>query len=141
MDEKKAPRRQSKADRVKSILDVLNRHLSNGLSTDDALEMLTIAQYDFLIDEGVNLDNLLLTDEQQKAVEIVKKSPRPTFPNGYRKKYPADKMEFFGRLEEFVKANGGEIAPREKNNFRDLDFTISGKAYKIVLSNPRPKKN
>lgn len=141
MDDKKIPRRQSKSDRVKSILDALSKHIERGLSNEEALEKLSIAQYDFLLDNNVNLDALTLTPQQIEAINIVKKSPRPTFPNGYKKKYPASKMELFGKLEIFVKENGGQIVPREKNNFRDLDFEIDGTKYKIVLSNPRVKKN
>lgn len=138
--EQRVPRRQSKEDRVKSILDILNRHIDNGMSPEDALEKLTIAQYDFLIDNNLNFDALVLSAKQIEAIEVVKKSPRPVFPNGYKKKYPATKMELFGKLEMFVKENGGVIAPRTKENYRDLDFEIDDTKYKIVLSNPRTKK-
>ena len=138
--EQKQPRRQSKKDLANALLARLEQWQKDGCTAEEAIEKLTLKQYDFLIDYGVNLDSLILTAEQQKAVDVMKKSPRPLFANGYTKKYPQDKQDLFQKLVECVTANGAEIAPREKQNFRDLDFTINGTAYKIVLSQPRPPK-
>jgi hypothetical protein len=140
MTEQKAPRRQSKKDLANALLAKLEEWQKAGDTPDEAIERLTLRQYDFLIDYGVNLDNLILTTAQQNAIKAITKAPRTVKPGGYNKKYPQSKQDLFNALCEFVKAQGGEIQDREKINFRDLDFTIGETAYKIVLSNPRPPK-
>lgn len=137
MNEAKVVRRSSKADRKAELLKRLDQWMREGDTPEEAIEKLTPAQYDFLIDCDVDLDSLLLTPEQQKAAKAVMKAPRTCKPGGYNKKYPQAKQDLYNALVEFVQAHGGEIQPREKANFRDLDFTIQGTAYRIVLSNPR----
>lgn len=137
MNETKAVRRPSKADRKTELLKRLDQWIKGGDTPEQAIEKLTPAQYDFLIDCDVNLDDLLLSPEQQKAAKAVMKAPRTCKPGGYNKKYPQAKQDLYNALVEFVQEHGGEIQPREKANFRDLDFTIQGTAYRIVLSNPR----
>lgn len=127
----------NKDERARILLNQLDSWMKEGLSGEDAVNKLSINQYDFLIDYGVNLDNLLLTAEQQKNVREVKAVRRSPSPQGYNKKYPQQKQQLYNYIAEAVKAFGGEIIPREKQNFRDLDFTVEGKKYKIVLSNPR----
>lgn len=141
MDEKKAPRRpQTKKERVAYLLNLLEKWQREGATPEEAIEKLTIKQYDFLIDADVNLDNLTLTTEQQKAIKEITKAPRRLSPNGYNKKYPQSKQELYTSIVEHLKAQGATIEPREKQNFRDLDFTLAGVKYKIVLSNPRTPK-
>lgn len=137
MSETKAVRRPSKADRKAELLKRLDQWIKGGDTPEQAIEKLTPAQYDFLIDCDVNLDDLLLSPEQQKAAKSVMRATRTCKPGGYNKKYPQAKQDLYNALVEFVQAHGGVIQPREKANFRDLDFTIQGTAYRIVLSNPR----
>lgn len=127
----------TKADYKKYLLNLINKWMNEGLSGEQAVEKLTAKQYDFLIDQNVNLDNLILTPEQQKAVNEIKRSPRSPSPEGYKKKYPQSKQDLFNSLLAFLKENGAEIIERPKNNYRDLDFILNGIKYKIVLSNPR----
>jgi len=141
MAEQKQPRRQSKKDLANALLKRLDEWQKEGCTAEEAIEKLTLKQYDFLIDYGVNLDNLILTPEQQKAVDTMKKSARPTFANGYNKKYPQSKQDLYNALVNFVTEHGATVQEREKINFRDLDFTIGETAYRIVLSQPRPKKD
>jgi hypothetical protein len=140
MEEKKIPRRQSKKDLANALLQRLDSWIKAGDSPEEALEKLTVRQYDFLIDYGVNLDNLILTTEQQQAIKAITKRPRRLSENGYNKKYPESKQELYNSLVEHVKAQGAMVHEREKQNFRDLDFTLNGTHYRIVLSQPRPPK-
>jgi hypothetical protein len=134
-----APRRQSKKDLANALLAKLQQWQDEGDTAEQAIERLTLKQYDFLIDYGVNLDNLILTPEQKKAVTAITSAGRP---KGlvYNKKYPQSKQDLFNTIRQCVIQNGATITEREKENFRDLDFTIDGIEYKIVLSNPRTKK-
>jgi hypothetical protein len=140
MEEKKVPRRQSKKDLANALLHRLDTWIKEGDSPEEALERLTVRQYDFLIDYGVNLDNLILTTEQQQAIQAITKSPRRLSPNGYNKKYPQSKQELYSGLVEHLQAQSATIHEREKQNYRDLDFTLNGVHYRIVLSQPRPPK-
>lgn len=137
MEQKKVPRRQSKADLANALLKKLDDWMKAGDTAEEAVEKLSIRQYDFLVDYGIDLDNLLLTPEQQKAVQEVKKATRTCKPGGYNKKYPQPKQNLFMGIVEHLQTLGAEIHPKEKENFRDLDFTLDGTHYKIVLSNPR----
>jgi len=139
-DGAKMPRRQSKKDLANALLKKLDEWQKNGDTVEEALEKLTMKQYDFLIDYGINLDDLILTNEQQKAVKAITKTPRKLKEGGYNKKYPKTKIELYTQLKDFITSLNGQIIPREKENYRDLDFTIENIAYKIVLSNPRTKK-
>lgn len=141
MDEKKAPRRpQTKKERVAYLLNLLDKWQKEGLTAEEAIEKLTIKQYDFLIDAEVNLDNLILTTEQQNAIREITKAPRRLSPNGYNKKYPESKQGLYNSIVDHLTAQGATIEPREKQNYRDLDFTLAGVKYRIVLSNPRTPK-
>ncbi len=119
---------------LKQIADWMEK---DRLSGEEAVEKLSIQQYDFLVDYGVNLDNLLLTPEQLKAASEVKRVKRAPSPNGYNKKYPQEKQDLYSSICKHLEGLGAEIIPREKQNFRDLDFTLNGTKYRIVLSNPR----
>jgi hypothetical protein len=136
----KAPRRQSKRDLAEALLKRLDQWQRDGATPEEALEKLTVKQYDFLIDYGVNLDNLIMTDEQQKAIAEVRKAGRPKGLT-YTKKYPQSKQDLFNSILELIQEQGGVVEPREKINYRDLDFEMCGVKYKIVLSQPRPPKN
>ena len=133
----KVPRRQSKKDLADALLKKLDGWMKDGDTAEEAVERLSIRQYDFLVDYGIDLDNLLLTPEQMEAVKEVKKATRTCKPGGYNKKYPQPKQNLFMGIVDHIKSIGGEIIPKEKENFRDLDFTLDGTHYKIVLSNPR----
>ena len=138
MSEQKAPRRRlTKAELVAKLTEKIEFAIRNGATPEQALDALTVKQYDFLIDNGFNPDSLTLTAEQQEAVKQLVKAGRPKFPNGYSKKYPEAKQALFQGIIAHLTAQGAEIIPREKENFRDLDFTIEGKHYRIVLSSPR----
>lgn len=141
MEEKKIPRRQSKKDLANALLQKLDEWQKAGDTAEEAIEKLTLRQYDFLIDYGVNLDNLILTSDQQKAITAITKAPRICKPGGYDKKYPKSKIELYTALVEYIQSMGGVVKPKEKENYRDLDFTLEGIDYKIVLSNPRIKKS
>lgn len=140
IEEKKIPRRQSKQDLENALLKKLDEWIKSGDTPEQALEKLSMRQYDFLIERDVNLDNLILTTEQQAAIRAITKAPRTCKPGGYDKKYPQAKRELYQNMVEFITAQGAEVVPRDKQNYRDLDFTLNGTAYKIVLSNPRTKK-
>lgn len=136
-NERKPPRAPSKADLEKALLARLDKWIKEGDTPEEAVGKLTQKQYDFLIDRDIDLDNLLLTPEQQKAVREVKKAHRTCSPNGYNKKYPEPKQALYRGLVAHLQGLGAEIHPKEKENFRDLDFTVDGTHYRIVLSNPR----
>lgn len=138
---KKIARRPSKAERANILFNQLEKAIADGLTVDQALEKLTPAQYDFLCgdDFADRLDQLTTTAEQRAATakmrQIGRESGKPRGP--YNKKYSDEKQAIFAALVETVRELGGEIVPRERENFRDLDFHLSGKHYKIVFSNPR----
>lgn len=133
----KVPRRQSKQDLCNALLKKLDGWMKDGDTAEEAVEKLSVRQYDFLVDYGIDLDNLLLTPEQQAAVKEVKKATRTCKPGGYNKKYPQAKQNLFMGIVDHIKSIGGEVIPKDKENFRDLDFVLDGTHYKIVLSNPR----
>lgn len=129
----------SKKEWAASLLARLQKALDSGKTPEEALETLTVRQYDFLIDYcNLDVDALLMTPEQIANVrELMNKGAgRRTFPNGYDKKYPPEKREFFEKLTQFIIEQGGEIAERPKCNYRDIDFTLDGKRYRIVYSAP-----
>lgn len=137
MENKKPPRRQSKADLTKALLARLDQWMKEGDTPEEAVGKLSQRQYDFLIDQDIDLDNLLLTSEQLQAVKEVKKATRTVKAGGYNKKYPKAKQDLFQGIVDHLTAKGATIHPKEKENFRDLDFTLDDVHYKIVLSNPR----
>lgn len=133
----RTPRRSSKEERKAALLAQFDKWLKAGDTVEEAIERFTPAQYDFLIDCDVDFDALLLTPEQQKAIKAVTKAPRTVKPGGYNKKYPQAKQDLYNGILAYVQSLGAEVTPRAKPNYRDLDFTIQGTAYRIVLSNPR----
>lgn len=136
--EQKAPRRRAtKAELTEILMGKFHQWLNEGLTPEQAIEKFTPKQYDFLCDQEVDFDQWLLTPEQRKAVSEVRKAQRTVKPGGYNKKYPEPKMNLYMSIVEHITAMGAEIIPKEKENFRDLDFTLDGTKYKIVLSNPR----
>lgn len=131
------PKRASKADRKNALLAKFQEWLNNGDTAEEAIARFTPAQYDFLIDCDVDFDSLTMTPQQLATVKAMTKAPRTVKPGGYNKQYPQEKQDLYNALVALIESRGGEIQPRQKQNFRDLDFTIQGTAYKIVLSNPR----
>ena len=72
MDEKKAPRKRlTKAELTEVLLKKVSDWIDGGDSPEDAVGKLTDKQYDFLIDQGVDFDNLLLTPEQLKNAQSI----------------------------------------------------------------------
>lgn len=134
-------RNPSKREWANTLLQKLHTAIESGKTPEEALETLTLRQYDFLVDYGIDLDEFILSPEQRKNIgELMKKGAgRPTFPNGYDKKYPPAKRAFFEKLTDFIIAEGGEIADRPKCNYRDIDFTLEGVHYRIVYSVPTKK--
>jgi len=141
MENQKIPRKpQTKKERCAYLLNLLNKWVNEGLTTEQAIEKLTLKQYDFLIDCNVDLDNMLLTPQQMEYAKAVKKAERPKFENGYNKKYPESKQEIFNRLVDFLRSQADSVTLPEKVNYRDVDFEINGVKYHIVMSQPRTKK-
>lgn len=132
-----APRRPNKKELRDILLKKLDDWIKAGDTPEEAVGKLSVRQYDFLIDQNVDLDNLLLTTEQQSAIKQMRSAGRTVKPGGYNKKYPEPKQNLFMGIVEHITAQGAEIIPKEKENFRDLDFILNGTHYKIVLSNPR----
>ena len=129
----------NKQDRINNIINVIEKHIKSGLTPQEAIEKLTLKQYDFLVDNDVNVDEYLLTKEQLQNVKNAKKVHRGLSPNGYNKKYPPAKIALYNNIKQLIETLGGNIMPREKENYRDLDFSINGTNYRIVLSNPTQK--
>lgn len=137
---RKTPPRQSKEDLANALVRIVQKHMADGLTVDEALEKLSMRQYDFLVDykDGVYLDKLKPETAEERAVrQAMAKAERRTREGGYNKKYPETKQRIFAGLVAYVQSIGGEIQPKAKENFRDLDFTLEGVHYRIVFSNPR----
>lgn len=137
MEEVKKPHKASKKDRADILLKKIKEWQAEGLKGDDLLEKLSPAQYDFLLDYGINLDHIIYTDEQLKITNEIKRSKRSLSPNGYNKKYPQAKQDLYNGLEQYLISLGAETQRPQKENYRDLSFKLQDTQYKIVLSNPR----
>jgi len=128
--------RNGKKERLQILLAQIEKWKGKGLSGELLLDKLTPDQFDFLVDMDVDTDTFVLTAEQRANIAEVKRSPRPVGLR-YNKKYPKDKQELFGNLKAFLMEQGAEVLPKEKENYRDIDFTFQGVKYRIVLSLPR----
>lgn len=135
--EEKQVRKSSNKERKAQLLNKLNEWIDGGCTPEEAVEKLTLKQYDFLIEQGVDLDNLLLTPEQQENLKKAVPRERRKSPEGYNKKYPEEKQHLYNCIRVLFEGMGAEIIPREKENFRDLDFNYNGTHYRVVFSNPR----
>ena len=137
--EQKAPRRRmTKAQLTETLLKKYQQWIDEGATPQEAIEKFTPRQYDFLIDQDIDFDNIMLTTEQQKAAaEILKSQAGRRKGMKYNKKYPQSKQDLYNGIVEHLTSQGAEIMPAERCNFRDLDFTLNGVHYRIVLSNPR----
>ena len=126
----------SKGQYAEFLKNILKGHKAKGLSAEECIEKLTDKQYDFLADYDdfldVFMDNKVLTSSN-----VGEKRQRRLSPEGYNKIYPQEKMDLFNAISKYVCDLGATIIPKSKENYRDLDFTLNGKHYKIVLSNPR----
>ena len=131
------PKRSSKKDRIDALQASLKRWVSEGCTPQQAIDKLTPAQFDFLIDNDVNLDSYSLTPEQIKNVKEITRSARRLSPDGYNKKYPLEKQVLYNDIVKMLVSQGALVQERAKPNYRDLDFTLNNVKYKIVLSNPR----
>jgi len=140
LPEKKPPRPPNKKERLAIIMGQISKWLDTGLTPQEiAEEKLSEKQWDFLVDMGVDTDSFVLTAEQKKhlrQITTVKRQSGLT----YNKKYPQTKQDLYKNLLDFLITQNADIAQKERENFRDIDFNINGTAYKIVLSNPRPPK-
>lgn len=133
-------KRPNKKEHIQKLLNFINKSIREGNTPDEAIGKLSMKQYDFLIDNDVNLDKLLLTADQQKTLNEIKRTPRKVFENGYNKKYPLSKQELYNSIVLFLKSQNATIQEREKQNYRDIDFIVNNERYKIVLSQPRSVK-
>ena len=131
------PKPSSKKDLAAALLQKLEEWQKQGMTAEQAVEKLSIKQYDFLVDYGIDMDKFVLTPEQIKAVHIVKKRERSTSPNGYNKIYPQDKINLYETICQFLETQGFSLEKPTKPNYRDLILSKDGKTYKIVLSVPR----
>ena len=137
---RKAPPRQSKEQLANILVNKCLEYIAQGHTADEAIEKLSARQYDFLCDykEGVYLDKIRPETAAEKAVRSdMANAGRKPREGGYNKKYPEPKKALYTAIMEKVTELGAEIIPREKQNFRDLDFVLDGTHYRIVLSNPR----
>lgn len=138
MSETSEPRKKlSKAELVQVLTGKVEKWIAEGIPPEEAVGRLTDKQYDFLIDQDVDLDKYLLSAEQIKASHEVRRAQRTCKPGGYNKKYPQSKQDLYNGIVSYIQSQGATVLPREKQNFRDLDFTIGETHYRIVLSNPR----
>ena len=131
------PKPSSKKDLANALLQKLEDWQKQGMTAEQAVEKLSIKQYDFLVDYGIDMDKFVLSPEQIKAIHIVGKRERSCSPNGYNKIYPQDKMELYDSICQFLEMQGYSLEKPEKANYRDLVLSKNGKTYKIVLSVPR----
>lgn len=109
---------------------------AKGVPAEKCLELLTEKQYDFLADYDDFLD-VFTGDTILTASGVGEKRQRRLSPEGYNKIYPQEKMDLFNAIQSYIVGLGATIIPKPKENYRDLDFTLDNKHYKIVLSNPR----
>ena len=135
--EEKQVRRSSNKERKEQLLKRLSEWIDGGDTPEQAIEKLTLKQYDFLVEQGVDLDALLLTPEQLANLNKTRPRERRKSPEGYNKKYPEEKQNLYACIKTLFEGMGAEIIPREKENFRDLDFIYNGTHYRVVFSNPR----
>jgi len=138
--ESKRQRPRTKKEQATYLLNCVNKWIREGATPEKALERLTVKQYDLLCDyEGDYLDKLTMTTEQIADTKKLLRegAGRQLFPNGYNKKYPKDKQELYKKIVDFLAEQGADIKPREKENYRDIDFSVNGKNYKIIMSCPR----
>lgn len=137
---RKAPPRQSKEQLAKILVAKCKEYMAQGCTPDEALEKLSMRQYDFLCDykDGVYLDEIRPETAQEKEVRSsMANAGRQVRQGGYNKKYPEPKKMLYLSILQHIQSLGGEVQPKAKENFRDLDFTLDGTHYRIVLSNPR----
>ena len=60
-------RRATKAELRDILLNKLNSWVEQGDTPEQAIERLTLRQYDFLIEQGVDLDNFILTAKSRRG--------------------------------------------------------------------------
>jgi len=139
-------KRPSKKDRLTAILQNVEKWKSEGMTGEQiANEKLTLALFDFLIDQDIDTDKLFSTAEEYKNILQARAennaSDRKGKPRGkYKKEYPSDKKALFDNLKKFLTDEQKAEIIEDKGNYREMTFDISGKTYKIILSVPRGKK-
>ena len=118
------------------LIGLVKAEIDKGKTVEVASEVLSPKQYDYLIDHDIFLDEMF-GGHTASASSVGVKKARSKSPNGYNKKYPADKMALYNGICEYLASIGATIEPMAKCNYRDIDFTIGETKHKIVLSNPR----
>ena len=131
------PKQMSKAEYADFLKKKLQAEKAKGTPPDKCLEILSEKQYDFLADYDDFLDVFMEAKPLNASNIGGEKRQRRLSPDGYNKIYPQDKIDLFNAISSFLNEQGATIMPKPKENYRDLDFTLNGKHYKIVLSNPR----
>ena len=131
------PKQMSKAEYVDFLKKKLLDEKAKGVPPEKCLEILTDKQYDVLADYDDFLDVFTANKPLNASNVGGEKRQRRLSPDGYNKIYPQDKIDLFNAICSFLNEKGATIIPKQKENYRDLDFNLNGKHYKIVLSNPR----
>lgn len=135
-------RKFSPEEHKEFLIQKIKDAVASGITGNDALEVLTEREYDKLVDWDVNIEALIYSTDQLQDIkdERRKSVSRPRFPTGYNKKYPQYKQDLYNSLIEFLQDNiGAEIIPKDKQNFRDIDFMLDDRLFRIVLSMPKKK--
>ncbi len=132
----KIPVVPNKKSRMQKILSAVNSNIETGMSAEQAIEKLSIEQYDFLIDNNINLDEMLLTSEQIETANKIVRSPRPVGLSYTKRNHTPALKEVYETITKAVKNLGVEEI-QQSSNLRDLSFTKGGVKYKVVLSRPR----
>ena len=120
---------------LKKIYDGIVKQVAEGADIDELLSKLPLEVYDKIIDADFNFDNLQFTGEQLKGIKQTSRAPRPTGLR-YNKKYPQDKQDLYNSIIQLLTKQGAIIEPPERQNYGRIDFTLQGKKFRIVISNP-----
>jgi len=130
----------TKKERISYLLNCVANWQRQGMTEMEAISKLSLKQYDFLIDCGIDFQSMQLSENQQLAVSAITRNPRPVFPNGYQKRYPKGKQDVYSSIVKCLEEMGASVNAPEKCNYRDIEFSISDVTYKLILSIPRTKK-
>ena len=129
---------------AKSLQAEIDRLIATGMTEEQARET---AEYDLAVENGEETE-YDLTPEQQKVAKkytstgTKKKSPNYQFskrerkPNEVKREIMAQIHKLFRNIAESGSCEDVNLSNPE----RTLDFTWSGKAYTLTLTEHRPKK-
>lgn len=142
-ESKETRRKMTTAEYGAYLMSRIHKEIDSGKPPNIAVETaITSKQYDWLCDHDFDLDTFTLGSEKAKNAKEFSNSNRTRrlSPEGYKKKYPETKQGLYNGIVAHLKENANaEIIEPAKMNFRDIDFTVNGTLYKIVLSMPRKK--